>query len=692
MNTRDCRSIAGCLLALICLLPSSAIAQTEIPNGDFEDLYNPLASWNTHGQVSVVQDLRDAYSFPAGFGDGNEDNNVDILDLIALQLCFTGFDEEISPGSPCLAYSLNQIDKIDVYDFAAFLLKLADGLGHNSVMLLQESSNGSVSRAYISLADLSDTNQLLSFRYRFARYGDPTNSKVPPDSFEVFLTNEECTDRLILSDSDDPNFDMFTFEDLSFFYEDTDPNQPYDPNNPGNPNDALVFADNYVTVSDTDALGYRTVVLDLTSLFSGPIDARLEFGLANANNGVTSYVAIDDVTLGCPEGYCCGASGLPVPKPDGSPCALYECDPNGPTWNEVGTTNECCTGCFTGPTQPYDVLFMVDNSGSTSQTDLDNSIAAIIQLLDDWEAAYSQYPNSVILPRVAIGRFPSLPKKTICGVPDQLGHEFVTLDSQGQQQCEFLPTASIDLPAATLPTDPGFTTDYDMLRANLSMDFQLNAGTSISDALHVSLRLFQLYADQSHRQAVVLFTDGWTSGWTRELYSLGNTTLYQPMLSDTTERCWNHWSLDCTDPNDPNITIPGRCCNCDPNDPTCFDGPDYCWCHCVPAQLATEVEARWLEEAGVEVFPVHYVGTGGDAEDQCRNVDDAVNFLLTQVATTPLHLLTAGTTGGSDDLGCLFEKLRGRFACGDDNPCTIDLCDDEGECVHLEIGGCTTIE
>ena len=106
MNNRRIHSItSGSILFAACLFANSALAQTEIPNGDFEDLYNPLASWNTHGQVSVVQDLRDAYSFPAGFGDGNEYNKVNILDLITLQICFSSYDIDLAPDEHHSAYS-----------------------------------------------------------------------------------------------------------------------------------------------------------------------------------------------------------------------------------------------------------------------------------------------------------------------------------------------------------------------------------------------------------------------------------------------------------------------------------------------------------------------------------------------------------------------------------------------------------
>lgn len=56
------------VLAIAYLVATNTIAQSEIPNGDLKDLYNPLASWNTHGQASVVQDLRDASNIPTGFG------------------------------------------------------------------------------------------------------------------------------------------------------------------------------------------------------------------------------------------------------------------------------------------------------------------------------------------------------------------------------------------------------------------------------------------------------------------------------------------------------------------------------------------------------------------------------------------------------------------------------------------------
>lgn len=95
------------------------------------------------------------------------------------------------------------------------------------MLLLEESVDGSAGRVYTLLPDLSDPDRMLSFRYRLVYYGDTTESTVLPDSIEVYLADTEDYNCLILGADDEPNFDLWTFGDRMFFYQDSDPNQPY---------------------------------------------------------------------------------------------------------------------------------------------------------------------------------------------------------------------------------------------------------------------------------------------------------------------------------------------------------------------------------------------------------------------------------------------------------------------------------
>ncbi len=288
------------------------------------------------------------------------------------QLGNPGFEAENPPGQPTL----------DPWQVRGNVSIQALPSNNNAAVLL-EAGSGGLSRITQTF-DLNPANApLFTFRYAMVHgQPGPAAAAKPPDAFLAFLV-DSGGNRLVPSDPlAAPDFAQ------AFFYHDT--------------NGPPIFSSTYVTVTPPDAEGFHHVALNLASLLPGGQldDVRVEFGLATAANGVTSFVVLDDVGTACAPPFCCSLDGLVVNVMyDGFPCTIDTCNTDG-TVTHVDA--DCCGDCFEAQA---DVVIMIDITPSISQDQLDEERDAAKVLLDRFAASDPR-------PRIAIGTF------NACCTPD----------------------------------------------------------------------------------------------------------------------------------------------------------------------------------------------------------------------------------------------------------------------------------
>jgi len=129
----------------------------------------------------------------------------------------------------------------------------------------------------------------ISFRYRLISGPPDRTSTVPPDSFTAFLLNTNGIARVLPpAPGDAPTFSQ------GFFYADSDGAVVYD-----------MTSNSVVSVDPEPASdGLTTVRLDVSSIVGAGEAVRLEFGLASADNGVTSFAVVDGVVGSGAPSFC----------------------------------------------------------------------------------------------------------------------------------------------------------------------------------------------------------------------------------------------------------------------------------------------------------------------------------------------------------------------------------------------------
>lgn len=280
-------------------------------------------------------------------------------------------------ASPALA----QVDDIDNIDFEQGLTGwTAEGNAtvqatnsYNQAALLEEPDSRGLSRIYQQFT-IPDGTVLLSFRYKMVQSASTGSSTVPPDSFTVYLTDPNNNGERLVNPTNPVDYP----NTKAFFYQDTNsPNPIFIPE---------------VTVKPPDTDGFCLVALDVSTL-TGGVDARLEFGLANGNNAVNSFVVIDEIAYDCPPGYCCDTNLQPGDLlDDGLPCTIAQCQPDG-TVSYINA--DCCGSCNDALGS---IAIMIDLSGSISANDLVDEKNAAKRLLDRFALADPR-------PQIAIGVF-----------------------------------------------------------------------------------------------------------------------------------------------------------------------------------------------------------------------------------------------------------------------------------------------
>lgn len=253
-----------------------------------------------------------------------------------------------------------------------------------TVALFQEPGEGTVagkgSRARIFQSNLDFTGKpSIIFRYRLSVGTGTRDAAVPPDSFTAALYDMTAQARLapVLS-TDVPDFSN------GFYYSDSDGAEEFD--------------SSIVSVTGPDGSGMKTVTLDLSTL-TLPTTARLEFGFASADNGVTSAVFLDDVESDCTSStvYCCSSGIPPVATTidDGKPCTLDTCQPNGTVTHDLF---DCCGACDGDRATDTAIMVMIDVSATMPQLELQSSKDAVVELLNRFRGE----PNP---PRIGLARF-----------------------------------------------------------------------------------------------------------------------------------------------------------------------------------------------------------------------------------------------------------------------------------------------
>lgn len=240
----------------------------------------------------------------------------------------------------------------------------------------EPNSGGGVSRLYqVITAPQGLGSGRLSFRYALVSFptAGPASATTPPDTFTVFLVDPNTGLRRRLVDADPPVTNPL-FWGRGFLCEDTEGHRE--------------FASSAISVTGPDADWMYTVVFQ-TDLQPNQ-QARLEFGLAGAANGRTTYAVLDDVTIGCPPGYCCDESGGIAVIDDGNPCTVDSCD------NGVAQHISCCdpnTVCGN-----VAVMFMIDISPSMSAETKAETRRALLNVLDAYKSQSAHL-------RIGVGRF-----------------------------------------------------------------------------------------------------------------------------------------------------------------------------------------------------------------------------------------------------------------------------------------------
>ena len=519
-----CRALTR-MVSLVGILLMTPCAPAQIINGDFEDTSGPLVGWEAFGNVRTVDDVLEATSFPNGFADASTAENftflrlVNMADFAILQRCYD------SSAAPCDVFDFNGDGQVQpVPDIES----VYEVMTPPRAVLLEESQHGGLSRirqTFTLPAGLPAADQRLAFEFRMFQRGKHGGSPVPPDSFTVHLSLDGSgMQRILLPTHAMPFFDftrpVIDFDGRGYFYQDSDPNQPFNVSDQNNTGDAPVFDPDYVFLGQADDNGLQRVVFDLSEVpdggleppWGGPEEVILEFGLASGQNNVDTFVIIDNVEMGCPVGFCCGTNGSPVPIPADPECGHYECSEDVDGYAEVtlvqrdiATLYGCCEGCLPGPTQAYDILFMVDVSGTTNQADLTASLAGINQLLDEWTLAKAENP-AVIFPRVAVGKFASSAEMISANLSGFIAYDDDPQTDEFADLRTALTVGSTDFPVPT------------------------NGMTSVSEALRVAREFITSHSDAERMATVVLITDGWANEWVKEQYS---QTDYPSLYSDS---------------------------------------------------------------------------------------------------------------------------------------------------------------
>lgn len=265
--------------------------------------------------------------------------------------------------------------KVSVFEF-----------GTTTMVKLEEPGGGGVSRLYqvFNAPPTGPAATRIAFRYALVSHltSGALPATIPPDGFTAYLVDPSTGLRRTLLPIDPPPSNP-EFWGRGYFYEDTDGlaelNEPT------------------VTVTGPDADSLYTVVFE-TDLLPGE-SVRLEFGLAGAGNGRTTYVVLDGVTSGCPPAYCCDDFGNILLKDDGDQCTEDICvyDQSGVLIRVDHELIECCVGCV-DPGENVDIVFMLDDSGSMLQ-------AAFASAVDAVQDVVNLYRPYALRPRIAIGRF-----------------------------------------------------------------------------------------------------------------------------------------------------------------------------------------------------------------------------------------------------------------------------------------------
>ncbi len=242
----------------------------------------------------------------------------------------------------------------------------------NNYVVLREPDSGGLSRIWQTTTVPDLAGRTLEFTFQFTQDLGLRSPAVPPDSFTAFLiANPESQQPEYLLSIADPDFIkglLYTDSDLS-------------------PQRVALLGSGVTKAFDGSSY---SVQADLSSIPAGtPI--RIEFGLANAANGVNSFVALDGVSVFSQIEPLCD----PEVVDDHDPCTDDNCNP---LTGEVTHIATCADQCHTCRESAGNVIIMIDRTSSTSQGDLDQEKLVARNLL-------GFFAGSEIRPHVAIGTF-----------------------------------------------------------------------------------------------------------------------------------------------------------------------------------------------------------------------------------------------------------------------------------------------
>ncbi|MCB0331097.1 MAG: VWA domain-containing protein, partial [Bdellovibrionales bacterium] len=119
-------------------------------------------------------------------------------------------------------------------------------------------------------------------------------------------------------------------------------------------------------------------------------------------------------------------------------------------------------------------------------------------------------------------------------------------------------------------------------------------------------------------------------------------------------------------PNRPDDAPPGSCVSGNP-DP-------FTTCNCLPARTVSSAAATAAETSliGTTIFTIGYIGNAGGSSCNANDEMVAANFLQNEIASDPSRYFE-----GNADLSGIFEQIMRDISCDDNNPCTLDNCDEQ---------------